>query len=155
MHIIMLIQSGSDPKMLQMEKKVKRISFGNVDITDNDLVMNNSFGSVDNHLVKLFPFGKVTTKPGKIAAFGEVVAFGKVIDKDLVTAEPLGKLDSNLVMVESFGQVDHIYETVESFGTFDSDLLTMLLKGNNVIDHDAIGNILSVLAINVGTHKVS
>jgi hypothetical protein len=145
-------------------------------------------------LVKLLPFGKVRTNPEINDAFGKVVSFGKVIDKDLVTADSFGKVDhgyetvesfgivdsdlvaadalgkvdhgyetvesfgivdSDLVIAESFGNVDHGYETVESFGKVDSDLVEMLPIGYNDIDYNAIRNILSVLARNVGTHKVN
>jgi hypothetical protein len=138
-----------------------------VDNTDNDWVADKSFGSIDNTLVKLLPFGKVRTNSGIINAFGKVVAFGKVIDKDLITAESFGqvdhgyetvesfgKVDSGLATAESFGQVDHGYETVESFRKVDSNLVKMLPIGEDDIDYDAIGKIMSVLASNVGTHKV-
>jgi hypothetical protein len=49
-------------KLIKMKKNTsKRTYFGKAGNTENDWVAEESFGSIDNNLVKLLPFGKVRT----------------------------------------------------------------------------------------------
>jgi hypothetical protein len=124
-----------------------------VDKIDNDLVREDSFGNVDNDLVNQSSFGKIMTNPGENAAFGKVVSFGNVIDNDLVTVEPFGKVDiTNKVITEDEFNPSKLIERTQHI---NKEEVKMLPKGDKIKDHDAIGNILSMFASNVSTHKVN